>query len=148
MLIKSLPVHYQIRIMKKIFRENGLSIVFFLFFIISLVLQAFNGHQVYNQEMQEEGGQQVTLMQYLSTAHFIEATAENWESEFLQMAMFVWLSMFLYQKGSSESKDPEKEEEVDREPLARRKGAPWPVRKGGDRLVLFDLKLAWPQFDY
>ena len=63
--------------------------------------------------MQEEGRQVLTISQYLFSGHFLQATFENWESEFLQMALFVILTMFLYQKGSSESKDPEKEEEVD-----------------------------------
>src|SRR5215207_5433836 len=117
--------------MRKFFKNNGLSIVFFALFIISLLAQAIAGIIVYNDEMQDEGGNQVNFIQYLSTGHFIEATFENWESEFLQMALFVTLSMFLYQKGSSESKDPDKEEEVDREPNPRRKNVPWPVKKGG-----------------
>lgn len=29
---------------------------------------------------------------------------ENWESEFLQMSAYVLLTVFLFQKGSSESK--------------------------------------------
>ena len=43
----------------------------------------------------------------------MEATFENWESEFLQMASYVLLTIWLVQKGSSESKhlagDPEKD---------------------------------------
>ena len=35
-----------------------------------------------------------------------EATAENWQSELLQMAFYVLLTSFLYQKGPSESKGP------------------------------------------
>ena len=132
--------------MKKILKDNGLSIIFFLFFLISIVVQAYNGMVVYNQEMTEEGGTRVSLLQYLSTAHFIEATAENWESEFLQMAMFVWLSMFLYQKGSSESKDPDKEEEVDREPNPRRRNVPGPVKEGGWKLAVYKHSLCYTLF--
>lgn len=132
--------------MKNFFKDNGLSIVFFLFFIITLILQAYNGHQVYNQEMLDEGGQQVAFGQYITTAHFVEAVAENWESEFLQMAMFVWLSMFLYQKGSSESKDPDKKEEVDREPSKKRKDVPKPVMKGGFILALYKHSLCYVLF--
>jgi hypothetical protein len=62
---------------------------------------------------------------------------ENWESEFLQMAVYVLLTVFLYQKGSSESKDPDEKAEVDREPDPRRPGAPWPVRRGGMILSLY-----------
>ncbi|HUR12536.1 MAG TPA: DUF6766 family protein [Flavitalea sp.] len=118
--------------MKKFFRNNGLSIVFFLLFIITLIGQIVMGLKEHNMEVTEEGGQPITVIQYFVSGHFLQATFENWESEFLQMVLFVVLSMFLYQKGSSESKDPEKEkEEVDREPNPKRKNAPWAVRQGG-----------------
>jgi hypothetical protein len=133
--------------MKKFLRNNSLSIVFLAFFVITLALQAITGLKQYNQEMEEMGGQQLLLGQYLSSGHFIEATFENWESEFLQMALFVTLTMFLYQKGSSESKDPEKEkEEVDREPNPKRKNAPWPVKKGGFILSLYKHSLCYSLF--
>jgi preprotein translocase subunit SecG len=129
--------------MKKIFRDNSLSIVFFLLFVISLVGQIFTGIKQHNQEMQDEGSAPVTITQYLTSGHFLQSTFENWESEFLQMALFVILSMFLYQKGSSESKDPDTDEEVDREPDAKRKDAPWPVRKGGFVLAVYRHSLCY-----
>ena len=96
--------------------------------------------------MKEKGGQQVTMGAYFSSGHFIEATFENWESEFLQMALFVVCTMFLYQKGSSESKDPDKKEEVDREPNPKKKDAPWPVKKGGIILTLYKHSLCTALF--
>jgi hypothetical protein len=51
--------------------------------------------------------------------------------------------MFLYQKGSSESKDPDKEEEVDREPNPRKKHVPWPVKKGGLILAIYKHSLCY-----
>jgi len=119
-------------------RNNSLSIVFLLLFLFSIVGQVITGLKEYNEEMQDEGGQQVTISQYFSSGHFIEATFENWESEFLQMALYVVLTMFLYQKGSSESKDPDGgEEKSDREPNPRKKNAPWPVKQGGLALALY-----------
>ncbi|MNL37813.1 hypothetical protein D3C87_1599820 [compost metagenome] len=53
------------------------------------------------------------------------------------MALFVVFTIFLMQKGSSESKDLDKDEEVDREPSPTRKDAPWPVKKGGLILSLY-----------
>jgi Domain of unknown function (DUF6766) len=35
---------------------------------------------------------------------FVEAALENWDSEFLQMGMYVVLTAYLFQNGSSESK--------------------------------------------
>ncbi|MFN2438173.1 MAG: DUF6766 family protein [Chitinophagaceae bacterium] len=126
----------------KFLKNNGLSIVFFILFFISLIGQVFTGLKEHNAEMAEENGQQLSLVQYLTSAHFLQATFENWDSEFLQMALFVVLSVSLYQKGSSESKDPDKNEEVDRKPNPRRKNAPWPVKKGGLILALYKNSLS------
>ena len=128
--------------MKKFFRNNSLSIAFVLLFIISLAGQVITGLQEYNKTMIEEGGSTVSISGYLQSGHFIQATFENWESEFLQMALFVVLTIFLRQKGSSESKAMDGEEEVDREPSARRAGAPWPVKKGGVILSLYKHSLS------
>ena len=105
----------------KFFRDNGLSIVMLALFLISIVGQIFTGLREHNSEMQQEGGQQLELGPYLSSGHFLQSTFEKWESEFLQMALFTILTMFLYQRGSSESKDPDKEEDVDREPDPNKK---------------------------
>lgn len=123
--------------MKKYFRNNGLSIVFFLLFAITLAAQAITGCRQYNNDIEEKGLKSISLYQYLSTGHFIEATFENWESEFLQMGMFVVLTAFLYQKGSSESKDPDAEEAVNREPRNNKRNVPWAVKKGGLILQLY-----------
>jgi hypothetical protein len=128
--------------MKNFLRNNGLSIVFLAFFIITLGGQVVAGLKQYNQEMQELGGKQASVSEYFASGHFFELTFENWESEFLQMGLFVVLSIFLYQKGSSESKDPDKEEEVDREPNPHRKNVPWPVKKGGIVLSLYKYSLS------
>ncbi len=68
-------------------------------------------------------------MAYLGSAHFVEAVFENWESEFLQMAAFVLLTIALKQKGSSESKPLEEKSERPKPKPA--KTSPWPVRRGG-----------------
>jgi hypothetical protein len=127
----------------KFFKNNSLSLVFFVLFLISLAGQTITGLKEHNHEMQEEGGQQLTLSQYMTSGHFLQSTFENWESEFLQMALFLIFTMFLYQKGSSESKDPDKEEEVDREPNPIRKHVPWPVKKGGIVLSIYKHSLCY-----
>ena len=131
--------------MKRFLQDNGLSLVLFvLFFFTFLFGQSLTGHQHYNNEQQELGQQPITYLEYLGTGHFLEATMENWESEFLQMFFFVILTVFLYQKGSAESKDPHKKEDVDRDPRKSRnkKDAPWPVRKGGFVLTLYEHSLS------
>lgn len=127
--------------MRKFLHNNGLSIVLLVLFIITLSFQFFTGYNMYNNERREGGLSEVTKGEYMHTGHFLEATFENWESEFLQMAVFVVLTIFLYQKGSSESKKSDEKEEVDREPSAKRAGAPWAVRKGGLVLKVYKYSL-------
>lgn len=132
--------------MKKFLRNNSLTIVFLLMFLVSLFLQSIAGFKQYNQKQKDNGAAKISYAQYFSTGHFIEATFENWESEFLQMAMFVTLSMFLYQKGSSQSKDPDKKEDVEKEPDGRSPDAPWPVKHGGFVLSLYKNSLGYLLF--
>ena len=127
--------------MRKFWRNNNLSIVFFGLFVIAFLGQVFTGFKEHNKERKEEGQSPVDMNVYLSSGHFLQATFENWESEFFQMALFVILTVSLRQKGSSESKKFE-EEEVDRQPSAGRKDAPWPVRKGGWTLTIYKHSLS------
>jgi hypothetical protein len=123
--------------MKTFLKNNGLSVSFFLLFIITISSQITFGLKEHNKELIEEGGNAVSLGTYLGSGHFLQSTFENWESEFLQMALFVVLTIFLQQKGSSESKDFDKKEEVDREPDPKKKDAPWPVKSGGFMFSLY-----------
>ena len=132
--------------MKTFLKNNGLSICFLLLFIGSMIGQTVFGLAEYNEERADAGVNSVNIISYLSTGHFLEATFENWESEFLQMALFVVLTIFLQQKGSSESKDFDKKEDVDRKPSAFRIHAPWPVKKGGWVLAIYKHSLTLTLF--
>lgn len=121
--------------------KNGLSLFFLFLFIITLGGQALTGWRDHNEELKEKHAKELSLGTYLESGHFISATFENFESEFLQMAMYVLITIKLRQIGSSESKAIDKEEEVDREPVAS-KDAPWPVRKGGFILKLYNNSLS------
>ena len=107
-----------------------------LFMAICIIGQFITGHSVYNRERIEEGAAILNALEYLRSGHFIQATFENWESEFLQMGFYVYLTIYLRQKGSSESKDLDKKSPVDREPRPHAK-APWPVKKGGLWLAVY-----------
>jgi hypothetical protein len=86
----------------------------------------------------------VSVLQFLATGEFVEATFENWESEFLQMAMYVVLTVFLFQKGSSESKPVSKDAPQDEDPrqAAIKKTTPWPVKSRGAALKIYEHSLS------
>jgi hypothetical protein len=112
------------------FRKNGLSIIFLLLTVISLAFQAVTGWHEYNDFLDEHHQPHVKLSHYFSSGHFLQATFENWESEFLQMALFVILTVSLRQEGSSESKGLD-EPSIEHSDLKAKKDSPWPVKKGG-----------------
>ena len=131
--------------MRRLLRENGLSIVWLGLFFVTLIFgQSVVGQREYNNDQKEHGQPQVTYVEYMQSAHFVEATMENWESEFLQMFLYILLTAYLYQKGSSESRKLDGENPQDRDPRKSRDNpdAPWPVRKGGLVLKLYESSLA------
>jgi hypothetical protein len=110
--------------------RNGLSVFFITIFLITLIAQALTGWKEHNGDLADHGASALTLGTYLCSGHFVSATFENFESEFLQMALYVLLTVKLRQLGSAESKKLDEKEDVDREPVPS-ENAPWPVRRGG-----------------
>jgi len=109
-------------------RRNGLSITVGALALLFLCGQVLAGHAAYNEELARAQQPLLGIWAYLHTGHFVSATFENWESEFLQMGMYVLLTVKLRQVGSAESRplEPEAEDShVDPGPV------PWPVRAGG-----------------
>ena len=134
--------------MKQKLRNHGLSIALFGFFIVFQLGLSVVGQRQHNQQQIQHGQPVLSYFEYISGADYLEATMENWESEFLQMFAYVVLTAFLFQKGSAESKDPDNPEAVDRDPRQARikKDAPWPVRSGGFVLKLYENSLALALF--
>lgn len=129
--------------MKRFWKNNSLSIVVFLLFLIFIFGQSVTGLKQYNEEQEMHSQQTVSYFEYLGSGDFIEGVFENWESEFLQMGAYVLLTVYLRQKGSAESKKVQGEEEVDREPeKSKNRDAPWPVRRGGVVMKLYKNSLS------
>jgi hypothetical protein len=127
---------------RRILRENSLSIVMFGLFFLFLFGQSVTGHRTHNEELRDHGEPTISYLDYLGSGNFGEAVFENWESEFLQMASFVLFTIFFRQKGSPESRKLSGQEPVDANPrLARSDLAPWPVRRGGIALALYEHSL-------
>jgi hypothetical protein len=93
--------------MAKFFKNNGLTIVLMLMFLASVVGQWLKGWRFANEKLVRHGEQPIGLIAFLGDPHFLSTLFENWESEFLQMAVFVVLTAMLFQKGSAESEDPD-----------------------------------------
>jgi uncharacterized protein (DUF486 family) len=129
--------------MRRVLRDNALSLTMFGLFLVFLVAQSFAGFRANNNDNTEHGQPRESYTEYLASGAFVEATFENWESEFLQMGAYVLLTAFLIQKGSPESKDPDGEES-DADPRAERDNpdAPGPVRRGGLALTLYEYSLS------
>nr|WP_314499240.1 DUF6766 family protein [uncultured Chryseobacterium sp.] len=123
------------------FYKNGLSIVVMSLFILFLGCQFITGWHVKNSELAEVKMPPLSLTEYFYSPHFMQATFENWESEFLQMGMYVLLTVALKQKGSAESKSLTEKEDVDRKPIAHQ-NAPWAVKKGGIILAVYQHSLS------
>jgi hypothetical protein len=138
-MVSVLQIFWRMRSLK----DRALTMVLLSLFLIFLGGQILTGWHEYNEEALDHGEPSTTLSGYFGTGHFWEATCENWESEFLQMAAFVMLTVVLTQKGSSESRRPGVVEAVDLDPrrFAHLPDAPWPVRRGGWILALYERSL-------
>ena len=89
-------------------RENSLSLFFLAIFLAALVGQAIAGYHLYNAEQAQHEAQAITFWRYVSSSDFAQAVTENWQSEYLQFALFALATVWLLQRGSPESKELDK----------------------------------------
>ena len=129
------------RALARFLRDNSLSVACLALFVIFAIGLALTGHREFNADQVAHHEPTISFWTYLGDSHFWQALSENWESEFLQMGAYVLLTVFLVQKGSAESKDPDEHEAVDDEPDRSDPKAPWPVRRGGVWSKLYENSL-------
>jgi hypothetical protein len=97
-------------------KDNSLSLGFGVLFVVTLVGQAFSGVAAFNADRISEGLEQISLLRYVTSSSFAVDMMENWQSEYLQFFLYVFATVWLIQRGSAESKEPEKTGiETDRE---------------------------------
>jgi hypothetical protein len=130
--------------MRRWIHEHGLLLANVGLFLVFFIGMALSGARAYSADQVEHHQAALSLWSYLHTGDFMEATFENWESEFLQMGMYVVLTAYLFQRGSSESKPLDRDAPQDADPRSAdlRKPVPWPVRRGGVVLTLYENSLA------
>jgi hypothetical protein len=91
--------------MRRFARENSLGLVTGVVFLAALVGQAFAGWADFNNQQLASGLAQVPLGQYVISADFAVDVTENWQSEYLQFLFYIFLTVWLIQRGSPESKE-------------------------------------------
>jgi hypothetical protein len=131
--------------MKKFLRENSLGLTFGLLFLLVLVGQALAGRADFNERQIAEGLAPIGFWRYVSSASFGTDVAENWQSEYLQFFLYLFLTVWLLQKGSPESKkldeaglESDEEQKVGR--YATKDSPRW-AKVGGVRQALFSTSL-------
>jgi hypothetical protein len=90
-------------------RANALSLAFGAVFLATLVGQALSGVADLNQQQVASGLEPVSLLDYLTSSSFGVDVMENWQSEYLQFFLYIFATVWLVQRGSSESKRPGEE---------------------------------------
>jgi hypothetical protein len=131
--------------MKRYLKENGLTLAFLGLLLGAVIGQAFSGVAELNGERRATGGATLSLGQYLLSSNFAVDIAENWQSEYLQFALYIVATTWLIQRGSSESKPPsevgtgsDKEQKIGR--YADPDSPAW-ARAGGWRTALYGRSL-------
>ena len=131
--------------MRRALRDNGLSIAFGLLFLASLAGQALVGHSDFNHQQAAHQDATISLGRYVTSSAFWVDVMENWQSEYLQFLLYVFATVWLVQRGSSESKQEgqegtESDEEQQVGPHAD-EGSPEWARTGGWRTAVFSRSL-------
>lgn len=98
--------------MARFVKEHGLSLVLAGLFIGSWLLQSVSGWVEFVSDQQAHGE---AAQLWGSSGYFwswMQATFENWQSEFLQLFAMVVMTAFLIHKSSSESRDGDEEMKI------------------------------------
>jgi hypothetical protein len=86
-------------------KHNSLSLFFLAIFVAAVSGQAIAGHSLFNEEQLAHGDETIGFWRYVVSSHFAQAVTENWQSEYLQFALFAGTTIWLLQRGSPESKE-------------------------------------------
>ncbi|MCQ8242330.1 hypothetical protein NFI88_15970 [Acetobacteraceae bacterium KSS12] len=83
---------------------NSLSLAFFAIFVLSFALHLVFGAMKYNEDQALQHLPPIGRQAYAVSAAFWFSVFQCWEAEFSAMGLYLVLSIFLRQEGSSESK--------------------------------------------
>jgi hypothetical protein len=89
---------------RQVLFANSLLLAMGTIFVLSWLAQSLAGVVVYNSENAEHAQAAIGWLDYVVTPDFWNRTLQNWQSEFLAVGTMIAFSIFLRQRGSSESK--------------------------------------------
>jgi hypothetical protein len=126
-------------------RDNGIALFFGTICVLTLIGQAIMGQKVFNEDALAHHEATVSFWRYLATSHYGQAVLENWESEFLQFALFILATIWLVQRGSPESHPLDKETAHKDEKIGRYalKSSPSWAKAGGWRTSVYAYSLVY-----
>jgi hypothetical protein len=85
-------------------RDHGISLFFGSILLASLIGQSFAGLHQFNAEAMEHHAGTYSWFRYVTSSEFGGDVLENWQSEFLQFFLYIFATVWLLERGSSESK--------------------------------------------
>lgn len=98
--------------MRRIWHDYGLSITLVALFLAAWALQTWTGWAQFVAEQAAHGERAEAFGPSGYIWSWAQATFENWQSEFLQVFIFVVLTTFLVHRHSHESPDTDMETEA------------------------------------
>jgi len=98
--------------MRRIWRDYGLSLTLVALFVIAWALQTWSGWMEFVAEQRAVGVVPQAFGDEGYAWTWAQATFENWQSEFLQVFVFIVLTTFLVHRKSHESPDTDHETEA------------------------------------
>ena len=126
-------------------RDQGLTLAFLALFLAAVLGQALVGHADFNHQQVAHQDATLSLGRYVTSSTYWVDVMENWQSEYLQFTLFILATVWLVQRGSTESKPPGEEgRESDEEQLLGEHAKPdspaW-AKAGGLRTLVFSNSL-------
>jgi hypothetical protein len=97
---------------RRIWHDYGLSITLAVMFLASWALQTWTGWLEFASDQRQEGRIASAFGPDGYVWRWAQATFENWQSEFLQVFVFIVLTTFLVHRRSHESPDTDYDTEA------------------------------------
>lgn len=92
--------------------RHSLVLAFLLLFVLALALHVVFGARAYNEERAFSGQLPLSVSAFVLSAKFWTTTLQTWQAEYLAIAVYVVLTIFLRQQDSPESKPVEASNET------------------------------------